>query len=286
MRAQGAQLGEERGERLAVEAGYASSKAAVVSEVQEKLARKYSVSREGELAIIRACSGAAPIGAAPTASGEPSPSSKGFVAPKAGATLKDVVALLEPLGPVVVQTDLGPSSPRPLSALDREAIHVAFERDHWIFSISAGGDRCDGELLQIPSIDSGFILSTKVDLRMAESEGAARISWHGQVSQSTRLSGAVHFRWNGEIQYWESHVTGDSWKAAGSGKSATATFPNRREVGVTLRHREGKLDVWVDGKRAFQDVALTDIPIQGVALGACSHATAAFDDIVLAKLPR
>lgn len=67
VRAQGAQLGQDRSKKLAAEAGYLGVKAAAASDVSDKLEKKYSVSSEAELQIVQACSAAAGLAAPPSA---------------------------------------------------------------------------------------------------------------------------------------------------------------------------------------------------------------------------
>lgn len=61
VRAQGAQLGAERGQKISAEAGYLGVKAGGAAEVSESLSKKYSASDAAMLAIIQACNGAAQI---------------------------------------------------------------------------------------------------------------------------------------------------------------------------------------------------------------------------------
>jgi hypothetical protein len=55
VRAQGARLGEDRSRKLSAEAGYAGTRAAVASDVGEKLQKEYSASDSNTLEIIHAC---------------------------------------------------------------------------------------------------------------------------------------------------------------------------------------------------------------------------------------
>ncbi len=67
VRAQGAQLGEEKGRKLSAEAGVAGTHAGVASEVRDTLERTYTVSDSNTLEIIRACNAASGMSsAAPT----------------------------------------------------------------------------------------------------------------------------------------------------------------------------------------------------------------------------
>lgn len=61
VRAQGAQLGAERGQKISAEAGYLGVKAGGAAELSESLSKKYSASDTAMLAIIQACNGAAQI---------------------------------------------------------------------------------------------------------------------------------------------------------------------------------------------------------------------------------
>lgn len=81
IRARGATLGEERGQKLAAEAAYLGSKASATRDVDEKLVKQYSSpSTPGELAIIQQCGvvfglrPASQTSAAPAPSGAPAPS--------------------------------------------------------------------------------------------------------------------------------------------------------------------------------------------------------------------
>jgi hypothetical protein len=55
VRAQGARLGAEKGERISAEAGTLGVRAAAASEVRESLEKKYSVSDQATLEIVRVC---------------------------------------------------------------------------------------------------------------------------------------------------------------------------------------------------------------------------------------
>jgi len=61
VRAQGAQLGSEKAQKLSADAGYLGVKAAAAAEVSETLQKKYSASDQAMLAIIQACNGAARV---------------------------------------------------------------------------------------------------------------------------------------------------------------------------------------------------------------------------------
>ena len=61
VRAQGAQLGNEKSQKLSAEAGSLGVKAGGAAEVSESLQKKYSASDQAMLAIIQACNGAAQV---------------------------------------------------------------------------------------------------------------------------------------------------------------------------------------------------------------------------------
>ena len=77
VRAQGAQLGQDRSQKLSAEAGFAGTRAAGASEVKDTLERKYAVSDANTLEIIRACNAAAGMsgatGGAQSTSAAPAP---------------------------------------------------------------------------------------------------------------------------------------------------------------------------------------------------------------------
>lgn len=55
VRAQGARLGEDRGQKLSAEAGFAGTRAAAASDVREKLERSYSTTDASALEIVKTC---------------------------------------------------------------------------------------------------------------------------------------------------------------------------------------------------------------------------------------
>jgi len=64
VRAQGAQLGEDKSRKLSAEAGYAGARASVASDVKDTLEKKYSASDAAVLEIVRMCSAVAREGGA------------------------------------------------------------------------------------------------------------------------------------------------------------------------------------------------------------------------------
>jgi hypothetical protein len=73
VRAQGAQLGEDKSRRLSADAAYAAVKASAVAEAKDTLEKKYSASDAAVLEIVRMCSTVAREGAARERSGTTSP---------------------------------------------------------------------------------------------------------------------------------------------------------------------------------------------------------------------
>ncbi|HVY48087.1 MAG TPA: hypothetical protein VHB21_19500 [Minicystis sp.] len=69
VRAQGAQLGEDKGKHLSVEAGQFGVKASAVADLKDTLQRKYAVSDANTLEIIKTCGAVAGAPAAKKFSG-------------------------------------------------------------------------------------------------------------------------------------------------------------------------------------------------------------------------
>lgn len=76
VRAQGAQLGAEKGQKISAEVGYLGAKAGGAAELNETLQKKYSASDTAMLAIIQACSGASALAANGTGGADKAPSKK------------------------------------------------------------------------------------------------------------------------------------------------------------------------------------------------------------------
>lgn len=70
VRAQGAQLGDDRSRRLAAEVEYLGAKASTVSDVKERLEKKYSVGADAEMEIVRTCGAASGMASSPARSSE------------------------------------------------------------------------------------------------------------------------------------------------------------------------------------------------------------------------
>ena len=120
VRAQGAQLGGSKGERISADVGYLGVKAGAASEVSERLEKKYAVADAATLEIIRSCGGTSRVGGTAPA---PQPASPpGVAGSPGGISWEDMKGAFNPTDAVFVS---------PAAGGDVYVCRADFGRDGW-----------------------------------------------------------------------------------------------------------------------------------------------------------
>jgi len=272
VRAQGATLGEDRSKKLSADAAYAGAHTGILSDAQESLARKYSVSDQAVLSIIETCNR---LASNDEKAGSVPDKPKTWRPPRAGEkSFTDLAEALGKFGTIIAKSELSAGSPSVTTSGENEnGFRASTHGDHYLFVKDADDNKVWWLRCDVPP-PRHFLWYFEAELRESSAIGAASVRW----ITPDRAGGTLGLWHDGRIDVVEWFPSAKTWT------SKTATFPRGKRVSVLVKRAMGRLDVWVDGERALEDIEVSSLPIDQLDLGAWNTAIVAYRNFILVRL--